>query len=179
MSSRSEGAPQPGFLVVRADDGGTYVGGLMVTDASGLPVDFRYTDPVTPTRLQRALYGAVLDRYLRSEVVLRTLLDALERAAERSARRRLPRCSTSRSTPARVALVGRVAGRSDRGGRRAQRPRARRRSCSRPTRRRPPAARDPARGLAARGRRGRGARRASAGGWTCWSPSSACATPSR
>jgi hypothetical protein len=89
MSSRSplaertgaerEGDHRPGFLVVRADDGGTYVGGLMVTDASGLPVDFRYTDPVTPTRLQRALYGGVLDRYLRSEVVLRTLLGALER----------------------------------------------------------------------------------------------------
>ncbi|HMN99457.1 MAG TPA: hypothetical protein PKD59_08595 [Miltoncostaeaceae bacterium] len=71
-------AHRPGFLVVRAGDDGTYVGGLMVTDVSGLPVDFRYTDPVTPTRLQRALYGAVLDRYLRSEVVLRTLLDALE-----------------------------------------------------------------------------------------------------
>ena len=64
---------------MRAGDDGTYVGGLMVTDASGLPVDFRYTDPVTPTRLQRALYGGVLDRYLRVEVVLRTLLDALER----------------------------------------------------------------------------------------------------
>jgi hypothetical protein len=69
---------RPGFLVVRAGGDGTYVGGLMVTDASGLPVDFRYTDPVTPTRLQRALYGNVLDRYLRSEVVLRTLLDALD-----------------------------------------------------------------------------------------------------
>ena len=69
---------RPGFLVVRAGDDGTYVGGLMVTDPSGLPVDFRYTDPVTPTRLQRALYGNVLDRYLRAEVVLRTLLDALD-----------------------------------------------------------------------------------------------------
>jgi hypothetical protein len=70
----------PGFLVVRADADGTYVGGLMVTDPSGLPLDFRYTDPITPTRLQRALYGGVLDRYLRGEVVLRTLLAAVERA---------------------------------------------------------------------------------------------------
>jgi hypothetical protein len=76
--SSPDPAARPAFVVVRAGDDGTYVGGLMVTDASGLPVDFRYTDPVTPTRLQRALYGAVLDRYLRSEVVLRTLLDALE-----------------------------------------------------------------------------------------------------
>ncbi len=80
MSSRDAAgaAERPGFLVVRADEDGTYVGGLMVTDATGLPVDFRYTDPITPTRLQRALYGGVLDRYLRTEVVLRTLLDALE-----------------------------------------------------------------------------------------------------
>jgi hypothetical protein len=76
MSSRS-GELRTGFLVIQADEGGTYVGGLMVTDTRGLPVDFRFTDPVTPTRLQRALYGGVLDRYLRSEVVLRTLLDAL------------------------------------------------------------------------------------------------------
>jgi hypothetical protein len=79
MSSHSDGH-RPGYLVVRADEGGAYVGGLMVTDASGLPVDFRYTDPITPTRLQRALYGGVLDRYLRSEVVLGTLLAALETA---------------------------------------------------------------------------------------------------
>lgn len=88
MSSRSpfverlgggrEPEHRPGFLVVRVEDDGTYVGGLMVTDATGLPVDFRYTDPITPTRLQRALYGGVLDRYLRTEVVLRTLLAALE-----------------------------------------------------------------------------------------------------
>jgi hypothetical protein len=64
---------------VRVDDAGTYTGGLMVTDEHGLPLDFRYTDPVTPTRLQRALYGGVLDRYLRTEVVLRTLVGALER----------------------------------------------------------------------------------------------------
>ena len=79
-SARAASDPRPGFLVVMADEGGTYVGGLMVTDASGLPVDFRYTDPVTPTRLQRALYGGVLDRYLRAEVVLRTLFAALDEA---------------------------------------------------------------------------------------------------
>ena len=83
MSSRSARAVdvaehRPGFLVVLADEGGAYVGGLMVTDPSGLPMDFRYTDPVTPTRLQRALYGGVLDRYLRAEVVLRTLFAALD-----------------------------------------------------------------------------------------------------
>lgn len=77
--ARHHGAsPSPGYLVVRVGEDGSYVGGLMVTDAHGLPVDFRYTDPITPTRLQRALYGGVLDRYLRSEVVLRTLLASVQ-----------------------------------------------------------------------------------------------------
>lgn len=71
-------ATQPGYLVVRVGDDGSYTGGLMVTDRHGLPLDFRYTDPVTPTRLQRALYGTALDRYLRSEVVLKTLLGAVQ-----------------------------------------------------------------------------------------------------
>ena len=74
--SRSDGA-RPGFLVVSLDSDGTYVGGLMVTDVYGLPLDFRYTDPITPTRLQRALYGGALDRYLRADVVARTLLGAV------------------------------------------------------------------------------------------------------
>lgn len=69
---------QPGYLVVRVGEDGSYTGGLMVTDRHGLPLDFRYTDPVTPTRLQRALYGAALDRYLRSDVVLKTLLNAVQ-----------------------------------------------------------------------------------------------------
>jgi len=70
--------PLPGYLVVREGDDGGYVGGLMVTDAEGLPRDFRYTDPITPSRLQRVLYGGALDRHLRADVVAGTLLEALE-----------------------------------------------------------------------------------------------------
>lgn len=75
---RGAGGPlRPGYLIVRADAAGAYVGALMLTDAAGLPVDFRFTDPITPTRLQRALYGGVLDRHLRVDVVARTLVGAL------------------------------------------------------------------------------------------------------
>lgn len=69
---------RPAYLVVRADAAGAYVGALLVTDGAGLPADFRYTDPITPTRLQRVLYGGVLDRNLRLDVVARTLLDATD-----------------------------------------------------------------------------------------------------
>jgi hypothetical protein len=78
MNAPSATAPRPGYLVVGVDGDGTYAGGLMVTDEAGLPLDFRYTDPITPTRLQRALYGGALDRYLKADVVARTLLKAVE-----------------------------------------------------------------------------------------------------
>lgn len=71
-------APKPGYLVVDIDDDGTCVGGLMVTDENGLPLDFRFTDPITPTPLQRALYGGALERYLRADVVAGTLLSSIE-----------------------------------------------------------------------------------------------------
>lgn len=72
------GGERPGFLIVRLEADGGYRGALMVTDASGLPLDFRFTDPISPTRLQRVLYGGVLDRHLRGEVIARTLLEATD-----------------------------------------------------------------------------------------------------
>ena len=70
--------PKPGYLVVEIREEGACVGGLMVTDENGLPLDFRLTDPITPTRLQRALYGGALERYLRADVVAGTLLSSIE-----------------------------------------------------------------------------------------------------
>lgn len=50
----------------------------MVTDGFGLPVEFRYTEPVVATKLQRILYGDVLDRYIQTDVILAHLLENLE-----------------------------------------------------------------------------------------------------
>ncbi|MBQ4431829.1 MAG: hypothetical protein II877_10015, partial [Synergistaceae bacterium] len=47
-------------------------------DMRGIPVDFRYTDPVRPTRLERILYGSSLDTYLKEELMLESLLDSIE-----------------------------------------------------------------------------------------------------
>lgn len=57
-----------------------YVGGILVADEYGLPVEFRHTLPVQPTKLQRALYGNALDRYLRTAVIAQRLLAGLEHA---------------------------------------------------------------------------------------------------
>ncbi len=67
-----------GYLAVDLHEPFGHVGGVLVVDGHGLPLEFRHTLPVRPTKLQRALYGDALDRYLRSVVVARRLLDTLE-----------------------------------------------------------------------------------------------------
>lgn len=60
----------------------TFLGGIMVTNSTGLPVEFRYTEPLTPTRIQKVLYGEVLETYIKGEVILKSLLESLESTPE-------------------------------------------------------------------------------------------------
>ena len=66
-----------GYLTVDAKEN-YFRGAALVTDERGIPTDFRYTEPVRPTRLERILYGGALDIYLREEVILENLLGAVE-----------------------------------------------------------------------------------------------------
>jgi len=54
-----------------------YRGALLVTDSRGIPKDFRYTEPIRPSRLEKVLYGNALGAYLLEEVILGALVDAL------------------------------------------------------------------------------------------------------
>lgn len=66
-----------GYIQIEEKDG-AFSGAALVTDYRGIPMDFRYTEPVRPTRLERILYGQALDIYLREEVILQSLLSAVE-----------------------------------------------------------------------------------------------------
>ncbi len=68
------------FMAVK--EGASYLGGLLVTDTSGIPLDFRYTEPITPTRLQSILYGKSLEPHLKEEVIQKTLLKELKTAPD-------------------------------------------------------------------------------------------------
>ncbi len=46
-----------------------HLGAIMVTNQVGVPLEFKYTEPVTTTRLHKVLYGASLDRYLHETVI--------------------------------------------------------------------------------------------------------------
>lgn len=66
-----------GYLTIESKDN-YFRGAALVTDQRGIPADFRYTEPVRPTKLERILYGGALDIYLREEVILDNLLGAIE-----------------------------------------------------------------------------------------------------
>src|SRR5262249_27850909 len=45
------------------------LGAVLVTNQVGIPVEFKYTEPVVATKLHKILYGAVLERYLHETVI--------------------------------------------------------------------------------------------------------------
>ena len=56
-------------------DGRGCVGGLLVTNHNGRPLEFQCTTPVKPDRTQEILYGRMLRPWLLGELIGKTLLD--------------------------------------------------------------------------------------------------------
>jgi hypothetical protein len=63
-----------GFLTVLAEAGG-FVGGYLVTNAWGRPLEFRYSSAVQPNRMHQILYGDTLPSYLHADLIGRTLIE--------------------------------------------------------------------------------------------------------
>ena len=63
-----------GFLSVRQENSG-FVGGYLVTNAWGRPLEFRLSSTVQPTKVQTILYGDTLHSYLCGELIGKTLVD--------------------------------------------------------------------------------------------------------
>jgi hypothetical protein len=71
-----------GYVLSQAVAEDVFMGGAMVTDAYGLPLEFRYTEPVRATKLQRILYGDVLEKYIHGDVIAGNLVSRLEQKPE-------------------------------------------------------------------------------------------------
>lgn len=67
-----------GYVLSLVVSENVFMGGAMVTDPQGLPLEFRYTDPVRATKLQRVLYGDVLEKYIHCDVIGANLISRLE-----------------------------------------------------------------------------------------------------
>ena len=66
-----------GYMVIEGGEG-QMRGIVLVTDARGIPSDFRYTDLIRPKKLERILYGDSFDTYVKEELILKSLLESVE-----------------------------------------------------------------------------------------------------
>ncbi|MBL8852230.1 MAG: hypothetical protein JNG89_21335 [Planctomycetaceae bacterium] len=67
-----------GFLRVLELDGGGFLGGVLVTNQIGRPLEFQCTTPVKPNRTQVILYGPTLAPFVYSELIGKTLFGRLD-----------------------------------------------------------------------------------------------------
>lgn len=64
-----------GFLETMEVEGRGHVGGLLITNQHGRPLEFQCTTPVKPNRTQEILYGDTLRPWLLGELIGGTLLE--------------------------------------------------------------------------------------------------------
>jgi hypothetical protein len=46
-----------------------HMGAILITNQIGVPLEFKYTEPVVATKLHKILYGSVLEKYLHETVI--------------------------------------------------------------------------------------------------------------
>src|SRR5438105_12065758 len=63
-----------GFLTILRDGAG-YLGGYLVTNSWGRPLEFRLSSAVQPNRVQHILYGETLEPYICADLIGKTLVD--------------------------------------------------------------------------------------------------------
>jgi len=56
------------FSLYKSDDE-KYAGGLLIINENGIPVSFKYTEPVTPSEIQKIIYGDNIKNYLAYEIL--------------------------------------------------------------------------------------------------------------
>ncbi len=69
---------QLGFLGVVNLAGTGFVGGMLVTNQLGRPLEFQCTTPVKPNRTQEILYGPTLASFVCAELIGKTLFERLQ-----------------------------------------------------------------------------------------------------
>jgi hypothetical protein len=72
--SQPLGPTNLGFLTVLQEANG-YLGGYLVTNIWGRPLEFRLSSAVQPTKVQQILYGPTLKPYICADLIGKTLVD--------------------------------------------------------------------------------------------------------
>lgn len=80
-STSATGSLHLGFLTVLHEAGG-YLGGYLVTNLWGRPLEFRLSTAVQPNKVQQILYGGSLQSYICADLIGKTLLERTSTAAQ-------------------------------------------------------------------------------------------------
>jgi hypothetical protein len=70
-----------GFLTIMHEPNG-YLGGYLVTNSWGRPLEFRLSTAVQPNRIQQILYGDTLQSYLCADLIGNTLVEKTTATAQ-------------------------------------------------------------------------------------------------
>jgi hypothetical protein len=70
-----------GFLTILHENNG-YLGGYLVTNLWGRPLEFRLSTAVQPNRIQQILYGGTLQSYLCADLIGKTLVEKTASTAQ-------------------------------------------------------------------------------------------------
>ena len=74
VPERTTGPTNLGFLTVLQEANG-YLGGYLVTNTWGRPLEFRLSSAVQPNRVQQILYAGTLQPYVCADLIGKTLVD--------------------------------------------------------------------------------------------------------
>lgn len=77
MSHGNQDPFRMGFLTAVEDAERGFVGGLLVTNRFGRPLEFQCTAPVKPNKAQQILYGPTLRPFVLGELLGRTLVEKI------------------------------------------------------------------------------------------------------
>ncbi|MHB1426526.1 MAG: hypothetical protein ACYC3I_25475 [Gemmataceae bacterium] len=74
LAQRNTELTNLGFLTVLHESSG-YLGGYLVTNVWGRPLEFRLSSAVQPNRVQHILYAGTLEPYICADLIGKTLVD--------------------------------------------------------------------------------------------------------
>ena len=55
-----------------------FIGGVMITDQKSIPLEFKYTEPIKPTKIHKIIFGKVLEKYINEEVIRKNLFNDIK-----------------------------------------------------------------------------------------------------
>jgi hypothetical protein len=73
-ASNAVAGPNVGFLTIVHEPTG-YLGGYLVANSWGRPLEFRLSTAVQPNRVQQILYGGTLEPYICADLIGKTLVE--------------------------------------------------------------------------------------------------------